>query len=242
MLSPEKTVLTVRLAGIGTRILAHLLDLFISTMILVILGLLTLYLVGSASSGMAQGIAMVLYSLGYFAYFIILESIWNGCTFGKKALSIRVRMADGTPVTFLAVLSRNLLRPADFLPVGYFVGMACMMMNPRAQRLGDWVGNTIVIQEPATSVGFRPAPHAVSFHPLEAHVGELRGMTLEEYRALKSLCDRFPELPQRVQEKLLLDVWQPIAHRRAVPNVAGVHPVHMAEATVMRYGRIHGLL
>jgi hypothetical protein len=41
---------------------------------------------------------------------------------------------------------------------------------------------------------------------------------------------------------MLVEVWRPIALRRMVPEVPGVHPLLLAEATVMKYGRQHGLL
>lgn len=77
---------------------------------------------------------------------------------------------------------------------------------------------------------------------MEHAIGDLRGMSVEEYVALKQLCDRFPELPATVQERLLKDVWRPIAMRRAVPDLPGVHPIYLAEATVMKFGRDRGML
>ena len=65
-------------------------------------------------------------------------------------------------------------------------------------------------------------------------LGDLRGMTQDEYVALKQLCDRFPELPTSVQEKLLRDVWRPIAIRRSIPDLQGVHPIFLAEAKSRR--------
>ncbi len=67
-------------------------------------------------------------------------------------------------------------------------------------------------------------------------------MTLAEYDALRRLCDRFPELDPEVQTSLLQDVWEPIAERRKVEKVPNVHPLYLAEATVMKYGRQHGLI
>ena len=89
---------------------------------------------------------------------------------------------------------------------------------------------------------FVPAPHTAGLHAFESEIGDLRGMTLEEYNALRRLCDRFPELPSRIQERMLAEVWRPIAARRNVPGLPNVHPLYLAEAAVMKYGREHGLL
>lgn len=241
LLSPEKTILSYRLAGIGARMIAHLVDL---TIIFSALGVLTcaVGIISTVAPGLAIALVLVAFFLGIFAYFVFFESIWNGTTPGKRLMNLRVRMTDGTHAPFGAVLGRNLLRIADFMPILYFGGALAMFLNPRSQRLGDLVAGTVVIQERAVARGFRPAPHVLGIHPFEATVGELQGMTLDEYVALKGLCDRFPELPSSIQERLLREVWVPIAQNRGVPWVSGVHPIYLAEATVMRYGRTHGLL
>jgi len=242
ILSPEKTVLTYRLAGLGSRIIAHLLDLVIIGGGIVCLTMLILWFFGSVDTGIALFLVQLLFVLSPFLYFILLEGLWNGLTIGKKATGIRVRMADGTPVKFSAALGRNLLRPADMLPGTYFVGFAAIFTNPQSQRIGDLVAGTIVVYEKRPLAYFAPAPHSAGFHPLESYVGELRGMTQEEYDALRRLCDRFPELPKNIQEQMMAEVWRPIASRRGIPNVENVHPLYLAEATVMKYGRKNGLL
>ena len=249
VISPEKTVLHYRLAGLGSRAIAHIFDLFILVGLLLLLVLLIGALMGFSSlatGGLGSGIGFlviaVLLSIGPFLYFILFEWLWNGQTIGKKATGIRVRMADGTPVTFAAAVGRNLLRPADLLPGSYFVGLIAMFTNPKAQRIGDLFAATIVLHERRAEPKFQPAPHVASTHPLEASVGELRGMTAEEYWALRRLCDRFPQLPRNVQDRLIREVWQPVAQRLGVQPLANVHPLYLAEAVVMKYGRSHGLL
>jgi uncharacterized RDD family membrane protein YckC len=241
VLSPEKTIVTYRLSGIGSRILAHTLDV----LLIAALYMSIAYIAG-AVTGLEPGLgtALIVFS-GValpFLYFILFEGLWNGQTIGKKAANLRVRMADGTPVTFGAALGRNLLRPADLLPGFYFVGLLAIFTSPRSQRLGDLVSGTVVVHERRGAPRFSPAPHTAGIHAMESHVGELRGMTIEEYQTLRRLCDRFPELTPTAQSRLLEEVWRPIAAKRGIPIVSNVHPLYLAEATVMRYGREHGLL
>src|SRR5580704_16388531 len=132
---------------------------------------------------------------------------------------------------------------ADLLPSMYFVGLAAIFTTPRAQRFGDLVAGTIVTHEKRGLATFAPAPHRLAGeHPYEQYVGELRGLTLDEYRALRRFCDRYPELPTAIQNRMLDEVWRPIAMRRGVKDMPGVHPLLLAEATVMKYGRMNGLL
>jgi uncharacterized RDD family membrane protein YckC len=243
VLSPEKTILTYRLAGLGARILAHFLDVLIVIALVIAFSTVVSFTIAILDQGMAAAVLMIGISILIpFGYFVLLEGLWNGQTLGKKVMGLRVRMADGTPITFGSALGRNVLRIADFLPSFYFLGLLALFSTPRAQRLGDLVANTVVCYERRGTASFAPAPHIIAQHPLEPYVGELRGMTAEEYAALRRLCDRFPELGTPVQDRLLQDVWGPIAERRAVPSLPNVHPIYLAEAVVMKYGRKHGML
>ena len=116
------------------------------------------------------------------------------------------------------------------------------MMGAASQRLGDLIADTVVVVERRGLPLYHPAPHAAGIHAYESAVGDLRGMTSEEYLALRRLADRFPELPPRIQFQMIDDVWKPIADRRKIPSYPNIHPLLLIEATVMKYGRQKGLL
>jgi len=235
ILSPEKALITYRLAGLGTRMMAHVVDLLLWG---VFIGILSFIL----ALAHAPFLIMPLTPLSLMLYFILLEGLWNGFTVGKRAMQIRVCMEDGRPVTFMAAVSRNMIRPADMLPGTYLLGIAAMFTNPRGQRLGDLFARTVVVHTTRALPRFTPAPHVLGLHPLEQHVGDLKGLTSDEYNALRRLCDRFPELPTSVQNRLMRDVWRPIAIKRHIKSLPNIHDIYVAEAVVMKYGRDHGLL
>ena len=248
VLSPEKTVLTYRLAGLGSRALAHFIDWLIiifSLYLIILLASVVAGVLGMVTHDMSEiviGILIFIFSLAPFAYFIFLEGFWNGQTLGKKMAGIRVRMADGTPITFAASTGRNLLRVADFLPALYFLGTIAMFVNPKLQRVGDLIAGTVVTHEVRNVPTFSVAPHRVGIHPLEAQVGELRNMSDAQYYVLRRYCDRFPELPSDVQNHLTETVWIPMSEVLGVKMQSQIHPLYLAEATVMKYGRVRGLL
>ena len=209
--------------------MAHLLDLLCW---LVFLYLANMFV--TALQNLQPGLMQILYpffsvmvTFSYFGYFILFEGLWNGQTPGKFALGIRVRMADGTPITLLASFYRNLFRLADFMPAIYFLGLVLSFLTEKSQRLGDIVANTMVTHER---------------NPFEDHVGTLRRMSMNEYLAIKRLADRFPELPSPVQDRLLVEVWVPFAEKHGIKPLDNVHPVYLMEAAVMKYARLHDLM
>lgn len=241
MLTPEKVVLDLAIASLGSRIGAHLIDLMALYGILTLLNAL-FSVFAIASQGLTQGITIPILVAVPFLYFIVLEGVWRGQTLGKFALKLNVAMADGSPVTFQAAIGRNLLRIADLLPFFYFVGISFIFLTNKSQRLGDLASDTIVVTRKGLSSPVFPAPHHVGIHAYEHYVGDLHKMTVAEYEVLRRLCDRYPELPSDQVQKMVLDIWVPIAHHCEVPENSNVHPLLLAEAVVMKYGRQHGLL
>lgn len=242
ILTPERAVLSYRLAGVGSRALAQLLDLVIVAAVLILLGLGAGFL-GLIDQEIATGLYLLLAFVLPVLYFVLSEGLGNGQTIGKRTQGIRVRMADGTPIGLEAAILRNLLRPADMLPGPYLVGLASIFLSERAQRLGDLVAGTVVVSERLEAPRYAVAPHGVGIHPLENHVGTLRGLTSSEYTALRRLADRFYELPPEAQARLLSTVYHPVAQRLGVPDPPqGETEIRMVEAIVMAHGRRKGLL
>jgi uncharacterized RDD family membrane protein YckC len=240
LLTPEKVVVSYRLAGVGSRAYAQIIDSILALALSI--GAAIVLSRAIPEPGLQSAMSSIVATFGPFAYFALFESLWSGQTPGKKAMRIRVRMVDGTPVLPSAALFRNLLRPADFFPALYLAGVVAMFANPRSQRIGDLAAGTIVVHEPLALPVFHTSPHMGGEHPLEHAVGDLPGITPEEYAMIKQLCDRFPELPPSVQRQKLEEIWAPFCARRGVPSLPNVHPLNVMEAVVMRYGRTRGLL
>ncbi|MBA2447828.1 MAG: RDD family protein [Chloroflexi bacterium] len=160
--TPEQVELGYEVAGLGSRFVAALIDVLIQMVVMLALflaallgGVLTLAAVGRRVSGGAQSEAvflllavmvLVLFVV-IWGYYIFFEMVWNGQTPGKRRLGIRVLTTGGEPITLTHSLVRNLVRLIDFLPSSYMLGAAVMLLNGRAQRLGDLAAGTIVVKE-----------------------------------------------------------------------------------------------
>ena len=149
--TPERVALALPVAGAGHRVLAWFVDAA-----LLFLGWCSVYFAASLALDVLQwlraleGIVRALLVTGAFA---AQWAAWTGCelwmggqTPGKRLLGIRVTRRDGGPVGFAESAVRNLLRPVDFLPLGYAGGLLAMLLGTEARRLGDLVAGTLVVK------------------------------------------------------------------------------------------------
>ncbi len=239
VLTPEKSVVSFKVAGIGGRMMAQIIDVMILGGAITVTSII--FAILSIGSEALLGVYIFIISASFFVYFILFEWLWNGFTPGKKAMGIKVVSYDGTPVTLRGATYRNLMRPGDFLPFFYFTGFIACFLNEKSQRIGDLAAGTIVIYESKPNPHYMVTPHHAGEHPFENSVGQLTTMTMEEYFAIKKLADRFPELPPSIQHRSVEDIWLPFAKKEGIEPIPGVHPVYLMEAVVVRYGRMRKL-
>jgi uncharacterized RDD family membrane protein YckC len=170
--TPESIAFNYELAGLGSRFLALVIDQVIQ--ILVLLGIF--YGIVSAALHVPTGhgaidtqaekiasaviiaaIIVVVFTI-FFGYFIIFETLWNGKTPGKWALSIRVVRDGGYSVDFGAAVIRNLIRVGEFALGYYALSALSMVLSPENKRLGDYAAGTIVVRESALALALPDRP------------------------------------------------------------------------------------
>lgn len=144
--TPEGVVLSERVAGPLPRALAWGVDLLMRALLYMILATI-LELAGA----FAQGLMLILVFALEWGYGVAFELTLNGRTPGKLVLGLQTVMDDGTPVTTRASIVRNLLRVADFLPVGFLLGLTSALVDPYGRRLGDLAGGTLVVYRRAAA-------------------------------------------------------------------------------------------
>jgi len=145
--TPEGIEFSLPLAGPITRFLAWAVDfgtiLAIISILNVVLGIL-----GIISRDLAVAANIIGFFVVSIGYGILTEWYWNGQTLGKRLLRLRVMDEQGLRLQFSQIVIRNLLRFIDSLPALYLIGGLVCLFNQRAQRLGDFAANTIVILSP----------------------------------------------------------------------------------------------
>lgn len=171
--TPEGVTLEFHLAGIGSRMVAALLDLVVLLVVSLGLGLVAWavsLVAGDDWAGVFFVFTMFAVLLGYH---ILFETLGGGRTPGQRWSGLRVVRVGGGPVTFLSSAVRNLLRLVDFLPFAYMLGMACVWLSSKNQRLGDMAAGTLVVRERTAVAGMTPVPRS-------RHTGEPLPWRVEE--------------------------------------------------------------
>ena len=209
--TPEHVDVQFELAGVGSRLAAGLFDL-----VLLILGLLTLWIGGGAIAGSlfdAPGMArswvsavqIILTFCFIWGYFTLFEALNGGRTPGKQALGIRVVMDTGRAITPGAAVVRNLVRFVDcYFPIPFFPALLSMFLHPSNKRPGDMAAGTIVVRDHPTdwSLG-APVPAVADAEPIETGPPDL---SEEEFRLLDRFLSRISDLTPEVQVRITTDL------------------------------------
>ena len=80
-------------------------------------------------------------------YFTLFEHFWKGYTPGKRLMGIRVVDLGEGRADFITVFTRNTIRLLDFALLGYLVSAILVAVTKRMQRLGDLIGETVVVRD-----------------------------------------------------------------------------------------------
>jgi len=83
----------------------------------------------------------------YFLYHYVLELAMRGRTPGKRVAGVHVVARDGGAPGAGALLTRNVFRLIDSLPLGYGVGLLAVLLTREHLRIGDMAAGTLLVYE-----------------------------------------------------------------------------------------------
>jgi uncharacterized RDD family membrane protein YckC len=215
VISAEKVPLAYRVAGLGSRFLAWLLDLLI---------MFALFLVAvvfgqaweEARGGLGFAVTMVLTFAVQWGYFVLFEGLWHGQTPGKRVIGIRVIDQQGAGISFGQAAVRNVLRVADGLPllipdvvpVMYGVGFLVAACNPEQRRLGDLAAGTLVVYVEAKNTPLIALRQGIVAHGQRTQLmrQRLQQLTRQQKETLLDLCLRRDQVRVRERARLFAAV------------------------------------
>ncbi|WP_294276307.1 RDD family protein [uncultured Chryseobacterium sp.] len=136
-------------ANVGERMLAFIIDLLIKVayVIVILYVFFGLFDLGRLLSGMDRWSVIAVYialTFPVYIYPVVLESLMEGQTPGKKLMKIRVVKIDGYQASFGDYMIRWVFRLIDTSFAGV-IGLISMIVSKNNQRLGDMAAGTAVI-------------------------------------------------------------------------------------------------
>jgi uncharacterized RDD family membrane protein YckC len=209
VVSGEGVALDLSRAGVGSRLVATLVDLLVQVILALGLLFVTAQSIGNTDSAGVIAVLVVEVVLVVAGYPVLFEWLGRGRTPGKLALGLRVLRDDGGPVAFRHALVRGLSslvleKPGLIFPWGAAAGLLTVIFSSQDKRIGDMLAGTFVLNERAGQRG-RPAPvpYAVP-PPLQAWAATLDLTRVDDRLALslRQFVTRAWQLPPAAQEQL----------------------------------------
>ena len=247
--TPENVELQQRLAGIGSRFIAGLLDNLIIIAVYLLIALAMLLSGGfdlwrtitrePDFTSWTFAVLIIVVFLIHWGYFLFFELITNGQSPGKRAMRLRVVKEGGGPMGVVDLLIRNLLRVVDVLPFGYGVGGMAMFASRKVQRLGDLAAGTVVIAYGSADYSANADSRVRTEWERETSAGSLRatGLTPEEYRVLSNYWARRNQLTLDARMRILPALLKPMIERAGMkPANASLDELETCVAEIMRKG------
>ncbi len=148
----DNVTLGYTIAGLGSRLVAQILDNLLAiplTLIAILLygAVASAFVTSAEGAGFANAGAGFFAAFTYFGYFFVAEALTGGKTPGKSAMGLRVIRVDGSAADFGALAVRNVIRVVDVVVV--LIGIVVMFFQPQTRRLGDLGAGTIVVRDRA---------------------------------------------------------------------------------------------
>lgn len=190
LVSGEGVRLALAPAGVGSRVIAAVIDAAVEAVALFALILIDAAFAGSADAAAFEAAVLVEVILVLAGYPIVAEWLGHGRTLGKLALGLRVVRDDGGPIGFRHALVRGLAgfvleKPGLLFPLTTLAGLVTMSSSPREKRMGDMMAGTVVLNERSAPQALAPLPNWVPV-PLQPWVLSLDLHRLDDRLALSA--------------------------------------------------------
>ena len=195
--TPANIDIEYKLAGVGARAPAFIVDALLQLFLVILLGgiifstdriltILDIYTRGS----IAYAIFIVGIFVIQFGYPVICEMLFAGRTIGKRIFGLRAIQDNGQPLSLYHILIRGLFRTTlDLL----YVGLLAMFFSKKHKRLGDMVAGTIVVIESGVHEGVVSLADA----PLPLFISPFIALTPGEKQVVETWQRRKDTLPDK---------------------------------------------
>jgi uncharacterized RDD family membrane protein YckC len=164
VVSGEGVALELPRAGIGSRLVATVLDLVAQLLTLWVVLLVDGVTASGSDDAAATALVIVEFVLIFGGYPIVCEWLTRGRTLGKLCLGLRVVRDDGGPIAFRHALVRGisslvLEKPGITAGLTAAAGLITAIFSEQDKRIGDMLAGTFVLNERAGTSRRVPGTH-----------------------------------------------------------------------------------
>lgn len=216
--TPENVGIGYDVAGLGSRMIAQLLDNLIAGLILVVASAVVGAIFGS-SDNQSPGLAILAVAgvdvFCYIAYFTVCEMVSGGRSPGKAANQLRVLDISGAAPRPGQLLVRNVAR---FVDVFLGIGVVVMFISGHSRRVGDYLANTVVVRvRPTVSFAAVAAPPPLLRTPdAGPFIDGVARLGDRELLAIRTLLER-PGLEPPLRARLATEMSTRLLDRLQLP-------------------------
>jgi uncharacterized RDD family membrane protein YckC len=139
----QNVAIGLRIAGVGARIGAYLIDWLIVTALFL---LFIFFDVADHIPDFALPYVKIAIFLLFVLYAPTTEFLWNGQTIGKRVVGIRVVKRDGTAPRFFDYMIRGIVGVFETSMTMGALSTSAVAVTKRSQRIGDMLADTVVVK------------------------------------------------------------------------------------------------
>jgi hypothetical protein len=147
----------------------------------------------------------------YFLYHFVLEIAMHGRTPGKRMAGVHIVTREGGSPGVGALLTRNVFRLVDGLPVLYGVGLITTLATRDHVRVGDMAAGTLLVYE---------RPDVLLPEPVAINASTQPPLRSSDAEIITELLQRWPQLDSEARQRLATTVLS----RHGVSEVAAPPP------------------
>ena len=231
LVTGEAVVLDLRPASFITRALALALDVLVTVIVLVVVGMLLASTTNVLDEATGSALGLVVTISILIGIPITVETLTRGRSLGKLAAGLRVVRDDGGPIRARHALIRGLLAVLELYWSFGSVALITSLLNRRGKRLGDLLAGTYVIRERSP----REQPNAVR---MPAHLypwvvaSDLGRLPDRLSLAVRQFLGRATRLAPAARERLGRGLADQVAQYVSPPPPPGTHPEDFLSAVL----------
>lgn len=147
LVTGEAVALDLPPAGLGARMVSGLIDVVVTTVLLVALVLGLVIAALQTDGALVQVALLAAVIVSWLVFPTTLETLTRGRSLGKLAMGLRTVRDDAGPISFQHAFVRALIGVVEIYM--FFGGPAFFsaLLSPRGKRLGDYAAGTYVVRD-----------------------------------------------------------------------------------------------